>query len=251
MRCKATHISLIIIFLCFGNSLWAQVLSGAVFDNDSKDPVSFVSVTNKRNRASAYSDIQGKFKIEAKFGDTLLFAHPAYIFSQKVVTNLSVNDWHYMEKRKYALDEVEILSDMAKFKKDSADKHTIYRKTLRHAEHKPGASFNNGVAVDGLFTSLAFWISGKGKKNRNFRKMLLESEYNRFTSVRYNVLLVRQQTGLNEEDAMQFIVDNPMPYDYVRAASDLEIKMWIRNNYKTWVNKPRAVDSPDIIAPQR
>lgn len=214
----------------------AQTTEGTVFDEESKDPVSFVTVTNKRTYMSAFTDVRGRYKLDATLGDTLLFAHPGYTFSRKVVTGQS-NLWHFIERKKVALDEVEVLSDMARFQRDSTERRVVYRKVLNDAGHSPTGNFKNGVGVDGLFTSLAYWISGKGKRNKKFVKTMIANEQAKYVTIRYNVLLVRQQTGLTEEEAIQFIIDNPMPHDYARTASDLEMKMWIRNNYKTWAKR--------------
>ncbi len=224
--------------------LLAQNTGGAVFDADTKNPVSYVTVSNKRTKASAFTDVRGQFNMDMRAGDTLLFAHPGYTFSQKVVTGTSMRTWHYIEQKKIALDEVEILSDMAKFQRDSAERRVVYRKVLNDAGHAPGANFNGGVGVDGLFTSLAYWISGKGKRNKNFVKTMLRNEENKFVTIRYSVLLVRQQTGLSEENAITFIQQNPMPYDYARTATDLEMKMWIREKYREWSKSTGITGTP-------
>lgn len=224
-----------------------QSIEGIVFDKDSKAPVPYTTISNKRTKQVTYSDINGGYKIDGLFGDTLFFSHPGYSFSYKVINTGTQNQWAYIEKQRHELEEVEILSDMAKFKKDSATKHTIYRKTLKDAGHTPSAGFNNGFAVDGLFTSLAFWISGKGKKNRKFSETLIYHEQSKFIGLKYNPLVVSEQTNLSEEEAQQFMMEYPMPYDYARAASDLEVKMWIRTNYREWVKRPKTTDSTGTI----
>ena len=239
-------VAILIWLLCYVKAD-AQAIEGIVFDKDSKTPVPYTTISNKRTKQVAYSDANGWYKIDGQYGDTLFFSHPAYSFSFKVVHTGIKSQWAYLEKVKHELEEVEILSDMAKFKKDSATKHTIYRKTLKDAGHKPGASFNNGFAVDGIFTSLAFWISGKGKKNRKFTETLIYHEQSRFIGMKYNPRIVSEQTSLTEEEAQRFMMEYPMPYDYARAASDLEIKMWIRTNYREWVKKPKAADSTHMM----
>lgn len=232
------HLYKFILFIALASGLpqfvFAQSTGGAVFDADTKNPVSYVTVSNKRTKASAFTDVRGQFNMDMRAGDTLLFAHPGYTFSQKVITGTIMRTWHYIEQKKIALDEVEILSDMAKFQRDSAERRVVYRKVLNDAGHAPGANFSNGVGVDGLFTSLAYWISGKGKRNKNFVKTMLRNEETKYITIRYSVLLVRQQTGLTEEDAIKFIQENPMPYDYARTATDLEMKMWVREKYREW-----------------
>jgi hypothetical protein len=211
-----------------------QTIGGTILDYDSKETVPYVTITNKRTKQAVQSNAQGIYHLNATWGDTIFLSHPAYSFTTRIVSAISANEILYIERRKYALEEVEVLSDMAKYKKDSADKYIFYRKTLKDAHLRPQAGFSNGLAVDGLFSSLALKISGKGKKSKKFAQMLERDEQVKFANVRYNPGLVMKLTGLSEDEAINFISNNPMPYDYVRAASDVEIQMWIRDTYKTW-----------------
>ena len=223
---------------CFQPDAVAQVASGTILDKDSKEMVPYVTVTNKRTKQAVQTTSSGVFNINAILGDTLLLSHPAYTFSAREVSMIMTREIFYIEKKRYEMEEVEVLSDMAKYKKDSADKYIFYRKTLKDAHHTPGMGFNNGLAVDGLFSALALKVSGKGKKAKKFSEMLERDEMVKFANVRYNPKLVMSLTGLTEEDAINFIMNNPMPYDYVRAASELEIQMWIRDTYRASKAQP-------------
>jgi hypothetical protein len=60
--------------------------------------------------------------------------------------------------------------------------------------------------------------------------------------------LVAALTGLTGDTVGYFMNANPMPFDYARAATDLELKMWIRYNYKQWLKNPviPSVDTTQI-----
>jgi len=237
-------ITSIILILLPGAFIFSQTVSGTVIDNDSKAVVQYVTLTNKRTGASTSTDASGHFIISALPGDTVFFAHPAFQFSPRVIGTQAKDVDIFIEKRRYQLREVEILSDMAKYKKDSAEKFTIYRKTLQDANHKTTMNINNGVGFDGLFSALALKVSGKEKRSRKFQEMLIADEQRKFTELRYNKPLVVSLTGLSDSESEVFIEHYPIPYDFVRSASDLEIKMWIRNNYKKWQQIPHAaIDS--------
>lgn len=222
--------------------VYSQLAEGNVYDMEDKNPLWFATITNKRTKQMAYSDNNGQFKINAVFGDTIFVSHPGYVFTYKVITSSS-GQWIYMERKKHHLEEVEVLSDMAKFQKDSAEKRVIYRKILLDAKQAPGVSLNNGVVAEGIFSSLALWISGKGKRNRKFVNTLIANENVSFVALRYNPRVVYEQTGLPEEEAMRFMLEYPMPYDYARSASDLEVKMWIRTNFREWAKKSGDTDT--------
>jgi len=53
-------------------------------------------------------------------------------------------------------------------------------------------------------------------------------------------------TGLTGDSIHLFMQQYPIDYEFARSATDLEIKMWVRNNYKQWLkanqdslNKPK------------
>lgn len=142
-----------------------------------------------------------------------------------------------LSKRMIELKEVEVLSDMARFKRDSALKRTIYRKALKDAATRvePQLLANPGqvgITLGGGVSAFAMWVSGKKKKLKKFSAMLEADERQRFTGIRYNAGVVSRVMGIDDSAALAFVDSHPMPYDFVRVASDLEIKMWIRNEYK-------------------
>ncbi|WP_276132062.1 hypothetical protein [Polluticoccus soli] len=164
----------------------------------------------------------------------LLFGGRA-VYAQQV-DSMQVADTP-LSKRMIELKEVEVLTDMAKFKKDSALKRTIYRKALKdaatHAEPQLfGTPGQVGISLDGGVSAFAMWVSGKKKKLKKFSAMLAADERQRFTSIRYNAEVVGRIMGIDDNSALAFVDSHPIPYDFVRAASDLEIKMWIRNEYR-------------------
>lgn len=147
-----------------------------------------------------------------------------------------------LSQRTIKLKEVEVLSEMAKFKRDSALQRTIYRKALKDAatKAKPQLLLNKpgevGISMEGGVSAFAMWVSGKKKKLKKFSAMLEAGERQRYTDVRYNAGLVSRVMGIDDSAALAFVDSHPIPYDFARAASDLEIKMWIREEYKRAVN---------------
>ena len=90
MNRKASFLSL--LFLCFFTSTTAQIilLEGRV---TNPDEVENIHVLNTTSRYNAITDQEGKFVIEAKRYDTLVFSGIKY-FSKKVV----VTDYMYAQK---------------------------------------------------------------------------------------------------------------------------------------------------------
>ena len=79
-------------------------------------------------------------------------------------------------------------------------------------------------------------ITGNSKKPKEFRKQFAKDDQNLFIDSRYTPELVTLITALSDTDSISaFIYTCPMAYDFARAASDLEIKAWIRENYKQYI----------------
>jgi hypothetical protein len=69
--------------------------------------------------------------------------------------------------------------------------------------------------------------------------MFIRGEQDKFIATVYTASRVNRLTGLAGEDAGIFMDAYPMNYDFARAASELELNMWIWNNYKQYRNKPK------------
>ena len=219
-----------------------QVITGTVTDRQERTAIDMVLVTNKRTKADSRSNANGRFQIQGLIGDTLLISHPAYSFRTFIVSAADVRI--SMSANVHKLQEVEVISGMTKFQRDSATRQAIYHKTLKDAEHKTKLSLNNGIALDGLFTSLAYKVSGKGKRNKAFARQLAEDNKVRFTQARYSKELVANLTPLRGDSVTLFIEQNPIPYDFVRSAKDIELKMWVRERYKNWIySTTTAIDT--------
>src|SRR5690606_11782494 len=110
---------LLLLVLCCSEAAYSQQIEGAVYDIDDKKPISYATVSNRRTQKVVYTDVFGKFKMDIQFGDTIFVAHPAYEFTRKAFMGTSGGFRIYAEKKTHELEEIEILSDMAKFQKDS------------------------------------------------------------------------------------------------------------------------------------
>lgn len=137
----------------------------------------------------------------------------------------------------HKLKEVEVLSDLGKYKRDSALMDTIYRKAFNDANRKVEFGLSNGFVVSGLFSQLARTISGRKKRDKKFLATYQATQAEKLIAIRYNKAIVTAVTGLQGDDAAHFMNANPMPLAFARTATDLELQMWIRYNYKRWKSK--------------
>lgn len=135
------------------------------------------------------------------------------------------------------LKEVKIISEMARFKQDSAFKHQLYKKEFDYARSKANKKLlvrtgEIGLTYNGLLAETALGISGKKKKSRKFISMLIADEEQSFINARYTNSMVQSVTGLSYEESEEFKARHLISYDSARAFSDLELKSWIMSEYK-------------------
>lgn len=215
----------------------AQVYRAHVVDINSHRPLNDVVILNLNTKMAAVTEANGSFTINGRPGDQLRFVHPGFADHFSYVTT-RFTDTIFMLEGSVTLQEVTVTSELARFRKDSADRHIIYKRILEDANSKPrvgtvnGGPNNFGVAVGGLFSELALRASGKKKAYRKFEKQMLQDEQERFIAIRYNPDLVMRTTGMDQTASEAFVRTHVMPIEFARQASDLEIKMWIRERWR-------------------
>lgn len=144
------------------------------------------------------------------------------------------------------LSNVDVLSDIAKYRKDSISMAETYKKTYEDATRKPKKSFiaipspiglSAGIQYEGLITAFARKISGKQKTDKRFVADFKRTQAEKYISLKYNPEVVKNVVAIMDDSIAAFIRAYPMEEGYARAASPLEIKMWIRSNFKDWITR--------------
>ena len=155
-------------------------------------------------------------------------------------------------KRNIQMKEVIVKSRGYDYKKDSAEHQAIYHKAFNTANQHTQVNFGGpGIAVNGLFSDLAYAINGKKRKAKEFTKLVLANEQEHIVQdSRYTPGLTRNVTRLTGDTLAHFMNAYPIEVSYVQSASELELMMWIRENYKDWVSKGRPMPNvaPDSLS---
>ena len=100
------------------------------------------------------------------------------------------------------------------------------------------------MGTSGLISELALAISGKKKYYKRFAAEMTMLEELRYSTIRYTPGLVTAQTGLDDSAANAFIIKHPIPAEFVRAASELELKMWVREQYRAQLRSDSVLQGP-------
>ena len=142
------------------------------------------------------------------------------------------------------LNNVDVLSDLAKYHRDSVNMAETYKKVYEDATRKPKSSlFGNpspmglsvGVQYEGLISAFARKVSGKQKIDKRFITDFKRTQAEKFIDLKYNPEIVKSVVEMDTTSIPEFIRTYPMEESYARTASTLEIKMWIRSNFKDWI----------------
>jgi hypothetical protein len=220
---------LIIAVLYFLSDAFGQTLKGEIVDGTG-NPVPSVIIRNISRQENTISDLSGTFHIPAFAGDSIQFSRLGYFpvfleMSDSGATSRRI----FMRQTTISLKEVEIRPDWTPYQLDSIARRQTYHTALDRRKERSIMSPVSAIAEN---------ISRKSRQRWRFQQHFEQWETQKFIDTRYSFEEVSTLTGLKGDSLAAFIHAYPMLPDYARSASDLEIKMWIRFNYRQWMKHP-------------
>lgn len=213
-----------------------QTLYGIVVNGETAKPLAPVTIVNLSTQQSTVTDAQGNYSLPAKDGEVISYSYIGFHTVQRQAipgTYLVVELFPLNVK----LQEYILHPDYTPFQKDSAEMTTLYSKELNTQRVKPGFSNANGGGFSGVIGSVVQKMAKSYKKNKEFKETFKKDIEQKYIDTRYKPGLVTALTGFTGDTLAIFMNTYPMDYDFARTASDLELKMWIRNNYKEYLHK--------------
>ncbi|MBL7706117.1 MAG: carboxypeptidase-like regulatory domain-containing protein [Taibaiella sp.] len=219
----------------------AQHMSGTVFDDQDNTPLQSAVILNKRTGNSALSDQKGMFRLHVKYGDTLtvtLVSYESVTFTVKETKQEFVRNI-YLSPEANMLETFEV-SPLTAYQRDSLARRNLYNAPLSREW------VSGGRAVFSPMTALAQQFSRKAKQRRRFQLNYNDWENQKFIESRYTPELVAAVVPLRGDTLIAFINNYPIAADFARAATDLELKMWIRYNYLEWEKNPKVIKLDDF-----
>ena len=218
-------------------SAQGQVLRGTVMDGETAKPLYPVTIINHFTEESTTTDALGNYTIPARTGDTLSFSFTGYHAVQRIaIYGKPLNvDLLPLNVKLPAY----VIHDYTPFQRDSIEMTTLYSTELNKKPIKPGFSSANGGGITGLIGGPVQKLSRSYKKNKRFKENFKRDMEQKYIDTRYTPALVASLTGLSGDTLILFMNTHPMAHDFARHATDLELKGWIRDTYKTYL-KPQA-----------
>ena len=218
--------SLIFLLLPFAGS--AQMLSGTVVDETTGVPLRGIIIASTTQAGlTTETDAAGRFTILGRGGEAFRFTGPGdALITRRAPEHMGVVPWKVsMHLFQTNLEEVRIRPFSEGYQLDSFDRISTYRRVL-------------GRQRSSVMSPLSYLLERTSKKQRSlfkFQKEFEQMEDDRFIESRYTRELAGSLTGLTGDTLGFFMRDNPMPFDYARVATELEVKMWIRAQYREWI----------------
>jgi hypothetical protein len=240
-------------FLLSSNNALAIKLQGGFRDAQSGEPLNNVLIKNLNSGAVAYSDTSGNLSVTVSYGDSLSCSimgyesHTMHILSEEP-------EQHFLLKlsRKILTIDTVVVRSRTKYQEDSLANREIFGKKVdekparfKRAKKDPlyGGSGSGILNFDAPISSLIQKRTKKYKRLKAFQDRYKNDEKQLYADSRYTPELITTLTGLTNDSLSLFIKTFPIAYDFVRTATDLELKMWIRYNYRTWLFKSRSTSS--------
>ena len=216
-----------------------QTVQGTIKDGISRKPLFPVTVVNTRTLQVVYSDAHGNYVIAAENGDEITYSCIGYRKEQRIkpksvlIATVNVD----MEPVEYQLQEVRLQPGLlTRYQRDSIERKVTYKSVL---ERRPPSPVMSPVSA------IADKFSKKSQRAYQFQKDFANSELQKFIDTRYTPALVSSVNNISGDTVAWFMYYHPMPYDFARAATNLELKMWVRDNFKKWHVKNPLADTSD------
>lgn len=242
---RTLHLILLLAFiLVFDIQAQAQFMSGIIFDDVDETPVEAAIVLNKTTGTSLLSNERGAYRLQARFGDSILVKLMGYEDVNFIVREAGKQEFVrniYLKPIYGQLKEV-VVSTLTPYQRDSVARRNLYGNTLsREGEWVSGAA-----AVFSPATALAQLVSKKAKQRKRFIENFEKWEEDKYIQSRYTPELVISVVPLNADSLAKFMIKYPIAGDFARAATEVELKMWIRYNYLDWTEKFKANNTDSL-----
>lgn len=223
-------------------------LSGEIINKEDGEIVPYVHIINATTNEGTTSDLSGKFSLTINRSDTLIFSAVGFEkYSLTLVDNeIKSRDYYIrilLDQSSYELAPVNIYA----FKDEAGFKQDILNMQLPDPANSkiviPGAyegpaapkDLNSNFSLGSPITAIANVFSKEAKELRKYGKVLKDAPKQKALNEKYNLEVVKEITGLKDEELNQFMHFCKIPEDYILKANDYEIILAVNACYKEFL----------------
>lgn len=216
--------------------LWASaqktiVISGQVYDKDSKLPLPRLMVINKRTGNGTFADSESKFSISAKQTDTILFSAVGFKLKKICLRDSLEGDHFYvmvpLEKLYYTLKEVSVFAPRTL---NEIDKDISALDSVRSYNR----NFHDISAVESPITYLYERFSKFARSKQKVAMWENEDLKRSILKDLFRIYIKHDIIGLNEEEFDAFIKYCNLSEAFIKNATQFELVMAIKGKYESF-----------------
>jgi hypothetical protein len=227
------------VFLPFVSIAQSETtIKGIIVRSSTYERLAQVVITNLRTRQIKLSDEHGIFNIAANVGDTLEFSKTEYTILKQAVTG--TNDVVINLQRAVTLNTVVIKGYSTKTEQQAT--MDAYRSKGVYYDGKPPALSYLASPLNGLYE-----LFGKDpKRARRFNAYIKAENEGIQVNRRFTKTLVKQVTGLPDDELTAFMETYRPQYDEAAKWSDYELMNYIKKSFAAYqaLKKPKTITTP-------
>lgn len=194
-----------------------NILAGRLLDSLTLKPVADVVVVNKNTNKVTLSAADGYYYIQAGLRDTLVFYLIGYF--PKLLTFANILEWQKQVHLSFLKPNIEELKEIE-----------IVAKKMQKENRRP---YNQTPAT--ISSPISFLYERYSKKYKQYRKIeaLEKEKYNKqLKEGRFNKEFVMSLTGLDPEEAVDFMKMCRFSNEFLENASDYDFIVAIHKKYR-------------------
>ncbi|MBN1157951.1 MAG: carboxypeptidase-like regulatory domain-containing protein [Bacteroidales bacterium] len=226
-----------------------NTIRGRIMDSSSQEPVKFAHIENYSAHRTAITDTNGWFRLQANPGDTLVFSAIGYYYSKAIVTDLlldqEVTPVFELHQRIYEIEEAVIYvpGTYSEFRQDfigldiADSREEVLKQELTSIAAIEGKkAYEEAIDKGELKPPSGFPILSADEKARlRLKRHLEREEILSLINEKYNVDLVKEITGLTDEDeVMSFMLFCNFDVQYLLEVNPPDLMQVIAEKYEVF-----------------
>ncbi|HEX5653724.1 MAG TPA: hypothetical protein VFX58_11660 [Chitinophagaceae bacterium] len=218
------------ILLLLGKGNAQLRVSGRIYAGDTDTTLADVSIINTLSKTKSRSGGDGRYSIDAKEGDTLIFSAVGYspdtvaLAFYMLQLPLDIN----LAPKPLVLQEIRVST--RSYQADSLARRNYYS----HIWDKRNSGLTGGHTPGGFGISLSplSFFSRESKQKRQLKKRLAKYEEDAFIDQSFPMGWVQRITGLREDSLRLFMYRYRPSYSFCRKTDELGMIVYINDKLK-------------------
>ena len=231
------QITYLLLFVLTGFTGFAQqFLTGKVRKKENQETLGSVSIYNRTLQRHSLSDEEGNYRIVVQPGDTVIFSSVGYYADTLAVSaKILGRDFPILLNLRPVSLEAVTVGSLSNYQLDSLERRQVYS-WIYGQERQPVVERQR--QGDGVGIELnVIPHSSEVRQRLKFKKRIIREEEQLYINYRFSAEYVSHLTSLQGDSLKQFMVRYRPTYDFCRKAANVDILVYINDNFKKFQNR--------------